>query len=296
MTKRSPPEWIRPLVACGARDLGENYPQELWRKAEALVDLGDSVRWHLIGHLQTNKVKKSLPMVRMIHSVYSLKLLQVLDESAATLPTPPAVCLQVNTSGEASSMGTPRDSRGPRGDRGVSGHSDRRADDDGRWARRLDGPRAHSSRYAELARRSATADGLAPRRALDGDVRRFPKRPSKKGRHGCGRPAPFEGGEDDRDCPARRRHDPPVVAQPGGERAMPSLATRRGSAVAVNAPPDKGKANEAIQSVLAENLGCKPAQIAMISGTTSRQKRFPTAVSARRSWKRRLSVLLARTE
>src|SRR5437868_11074334 len=76
VTKRSPPEWIRPLVACGARDLGENYPQELWRKAEALADLGDPVRWHLIGHLQTNKVKKTLPMVRMIHAVDSLKLLQ----------------------------------------------------------------------------------------------------------------------------------------------------------------------------------------------------------------------------
>ncbi len=105
VTKRSPPEWIRPLVACGARDLGENYPQELWRKAEALADLGDSVRWHLIGHLQSNKVKKTLPMVRMIHAVNSLKLLQILDESATTLTTPPAVCLQVNTSGEESKHG-----------------------------------------------------------------------------------------------------------------------------------------------------------------------------------------------
>ena len=105
VTKRSPAEWIRPLVACGARDLGENYPQELWRKAEALADLGDSLRWHLIGHLQSNKVKKTLPLVGMIHSVDSLKLLQMLDESATALPTPPAVCLQVNTSGEASKHG-----------------------------------------------------------------------------------------------------------------------------------------------------------------------------------------------
>ena len=67
MTKRSPIEWIRPLVAGGARDLGENYPQELWKKAEALADLAASVRWHLIGHLQSNKVKKTLPLVRMIH-------------------------------------------------------------------------------------------------------------------------------------------------------------------------------------------------------------------------------------
>ena len=100
VTKQSPIEWIRPLVACGARDLGENYPQELWRKAEALADLADPVRWHLIGHLQSNKVKKTLPLVGMIHAVDSLKLLQTLDESARSLQRPPAVCLQVNTSGE----------------------------------------------------------------------------------------------------------------------------------------------------------------------------------------------------
>src|SRR5438045_4735128 len=105
VTKRSPPDWIRPLVACGARDLGENYPQELGRKAEALADLGDSVRWHLIGHLQSNKVKKTLSLVRMIHSVDSLKLLQILNESATALGDPPGVCLQVNTSGEPSKHG-----------------------------------------------------------------------------------------------------------------------------------------------------------------------------------------------
>ncbi len=105
VTKRSPLEWIRPLVVAGARDLGENYPQELWRKAEALADLGDSVRWHLIGHLQSNKVKKTLPLVVMIHAVDSLKLLQTLNDSAVTLPTPPSVCLQVNTSGETSKHG-----------------------------------------------------------------------------------------------------------------------------------------------------------------------------------------------
>jgi PLP dependent protein len=105
VTKRTPAEWIRPLVACGARDLGENYPQELWRKAESLPDLGDSVGWHLIGHLQSNKVKKTLPMVRMIHAVDSLKLLRILDEAAGSMPAPPTVCLQVNTSGEPSKHG-----------------------------------------------------------------------------------------------------------------------------------------------------------------------------------------------
>jgi pyridoxal phosphate enzyme (YggS family) len=107
VTKRSPVEWIRPLVALGVRDLGENYPQELWRKAESLADLGDAVRWHLIGHLQTNKVKKTLPMVSMIHSVDSLKLLRAIDEAArsAAATAQPAVCLQVNTSAEPSKHG-----------------------------------------------------------------------------------------------------------------------------------------------------------------------------------------------
>src|ERR1700730_5652530 len=78
VTKKSGPEAVRQLVGCGAHELGGNYPQELWRKAEALADL--TVRWHLIGHLQSNKAKRTLPMVAMIHSVDSLKLLRALDE------------------------------------------------------------------------------------------------------------------------------------------------------------------------------------------------------------------------
>jgi hypothetical protein len=105
VTKRNPPEQVRPLVASGAVDLGENYPQELWKKVEALADL--PVRWHLIGHLQGNKARKTLPMVRMIHAVDSLKLLRALDELAASLDDPPAVCLQVNTSGESAKHGWP---------------------------------------------------------------------------------------------------------------------------------------------------------------------------------------------
>ena len=74
-------------------------------KGEALAGLGQEIRWHLIGHLQSNKVKKTLPMVRMIHSVDSLKLLAVLDEAAQSVGDPPGVCLQVNTSGEESKHG-----------------------------------------------------------------------------------------------------------------------------------------------------------------------------------------------
>ena len=106
VTKRNPPEWIRPLVAFGAIDLGENYPQELWGKVEALADL-PSVRWHLIGHLQTNKIKKTLPQVAMVHGVDSLKLLEAIDGWAGESPSQPPleICLQVNTSGEESKHG-----------------------------------------------------------------------------------------------------------------------------------------------------------------------------------------------
>jgi len=101
VTKRNP--LVRPLVDLGQLDLGENYPQELWGKVEALAGL--PARWHLIGHLQGNKAKKTLAMVRMIHGVDSLKLLKTLDDLAATMADPPAVCLQVNASGEASKHG-----------------------------------------------------------------------------------------------------------------------------------------------------------------------------------------------
>ena len=103
VTKRHPVEWVPPLVALGATDLGENYPQELWAKVEALPDL--HVNWHLIGHLQTNKAKKTFRLVRMIHSVDSLKLLRVLDELARGATNPPPVCLQVNTSEEDAKHG-----------------------------------------------------------------------------------------------------------------------------------------------------------------------------------------------
>jgi len=103
VTKQVPVEWAAALVSLGQFNLGENYPQELWRKVEVLP--APPVYWHLIGHLQTNKAKKTYPLVGRVHSVDSLKLLSVLDELAAGLFTPGAVCLQVNCSGEESKYG-----------------------------------------------------------------------------------------------------------------------------------------------------------------------------------------------
>lgn len=102
VTKRSPADWVRTLVGLGATDLGENYPQELWSKVEALADL--PVRWHHIGHLQGNKAKRTLPLVRMVHGVDSLKLLLTID-GLVGIDDPPGVCLQVNVSGEATKHG-----------------------------------------------------------------------------------------------------------------------------------------------------------------------------------------------
>jgi len=105
VTKRQPIAVVPALRELGAVDLGENYPQELWRKVEALPGL--AVRWHLIGHLQSNKLKKTVPMVAMIHAVDSLRLLQGLDKFFAEgdEAMAPTVCLQVNTSNEPAKHG-----------------------------------------------------------------------------------------------------------------------------------------------------------------------------------------------
>jgi pyridoxal phosphate enzyme (YggS family) len=88
------------LPELGLLDLGENRPQELWRKAEALPR---SIRWHLIGHLQRNKIDRTPPLVQLIHAVDSLRLLQALDKAAGDRITP--VLLEVNASREASKHG-----------------------------------------------------------------------------------------------------------------------------------------------------------------------------------------------
>lgn len=79
-------------------DLGENRPQELWRKAPALPR---SVRWHLIGHLQRNKVERTVPLVHLIHSVDSLRLLEALEQQGH----PVEILLEVNASGEEAKHG-----------------------------------------------------------------------------------------------------------------------------------------------------------------------------------------------
>jgi pyridoxal phosphate enzyme (YggS family) len=73
VSKGQPAEALRAAYAVGQRDFGENYVQELVKKAEALADLSD-LRFHLIGHLQRNKVRQVLPHVAAVHSVDSVEL------------------------------------------------------------------------------------------------------------------------------------------------------------------------------------------------------------------------------
>ena len=90
------------LPELGVLDLGENRPQELWRKAETLPA---NVRWHLIGHLQRNKIERTLPLVQRIHAVDSVRLLQALEQEAARQQRQVSLLLEVNASGEASKQG-----------------------------------------------------------------------------------------------------------------------------------------------------------------------------------------------
>jgi pyridoxal phosphate enzyme (YggS family) len=77
VSKTQPASAIREAYACGQRDFGENYVQELVQKAEQLRDLTE-LRWHFIGHLQRNKAKLVAPLVALVHTVDSLELAQEL--------------------------------------------------------------------------------------------------------------------------------------------------------------------------------------------------------------------------
>lgn len=85
----------------GASDLAENRPQELWKKVIAVP----AARWHLIGHLQRNKIERTVPLVALIHSVDSVRLLAALDAFGRQRTEPVAVLIEVNCSREAAKGG-----------------------------------------------------------------------------------------------------------------------------------------------------------------------------------------------
>lgn len=91
------------LLKAGCSCLGESRPQQIWDKA-ASPELANA-EWHLIGHLQRNKVRRTLPLVSLIHSVDSLRLLEAIDSIAYELNLTSQILLEVNCSGDESKDG-----------------------------------------------------------------------------------------------------------------------------------------------------------------------------------------------
>ncbi len=106
VSKTKPMEAIRELYDAGHRDFGENYVQELREKAEALPE---DIRWHMIGHLQRNKVKYIAGYVYMIHSVDSLALAETINKEAAKHGRVIPILIEVNVAGEDTKFGVSPD-------------------------------------------------------------------------------------------------------------------------------------------------------------------------------------------
>ena len=102
VSKTKPIEDILELYDLGHRDFGENYVQELVEKAEQLPK---DIRWHFIGHLQTNKVKLIVPFVYLVHGVDSLKLLQEINKQAEKRSRVIHCLLQVHIAQEETKFG-----------------------------------------------------------------------------------------------------------------------------------------------------------------------------------------------
>lgn len=106
VSKTKPASDILELYELGQRDFGENYVQELVEKAEQLPK---DIRWHFIGHLQSNKVKYIAPFVHLIHGVDSEKLLKEINKQAAKLNKTIDVLLQIHIAKEETKFGLDED-------------------------------------------------------------------------------------------------------------------------------------------------------------------------------------------
>lgn len=105
VTKYGDVDAAREVLAAGCLDLGESRPQELWRKAAALAGVEPAARWHLIGHLQRNKVRRTVEVVHLIHTLDSLRLLAALDDEAARQGRLCDTLVEVNLAGDPGRTG-----------------------------------------------------------------------------------------------------------------------------------------------------------------------------------------------
>jgi len=102
VTKTVPPETMKEAIKGGVSSFGENRVQELLQKYQ---DFPPGVEWHLIGHLQTNKVKKIIGKVALIHSLDSWRLAEEISRAAGESGTVANVLVQVNVAGEQTKYG-----------------------------------------------------------------------------------------------------------------------------------------------------------------------------------------------
>ena len=102
VSKTKPVEMMLPVYEAGCRDFGENKVQEIMDKIDKLPD---DIRWHMIGHLQTNKVKYIVGRVYMIHSVDSLHLAEAISKEAVKKNVTVKILLEVNVAKEESKFG-----------------------------------------------------------------------------------------------------------------------------------------------------------------------------------------------
>jgi len=101
ITKNASAQAIQEAINCGITDIGENRIQEAQKKYKDI----SAVKFHLVGHLQTNKVKEAVKIFNLIHSVDSLKVAVEIDKEAAKINKVQDILIQVNTSQEASKFG-----------------------------------------------------------------------------------------------------------------------------------------------------------------------------------------------
>ncbi|MCH5333292.1 MAG: YggS family pyridoxal phosphate-dependent enzyme [Agathobacter sp.] len=106
VSKTKPVELLEDAYRWGCRDFGENKVQELCEKMEVLPQ---DIRWHMIGHLQTNKVKYIVGKTALIHSVDSLRLAEEIERHAAKLGVTVPVLIEVNAAQEESKFGVKKE-------------------------------------------------------------------------------------------------------------------------------------------------------------------------------------------
>ena len=102
VSKTKPLEFVREAYEAGARDFGENKVQDLLDRIDALPS---DIRWHMIGHLQRNKVKYIIGKVAMIHSVESLRLAEEISRESVKHQVDTDILIEVNVAGEESKFG-----------------------------------------------------------------------------------------------------------------------------------------------------------------------------------------------